>query len=236
MPVKKYNPVTPGLRHRVSNTYSELTQGNKPLKKLVKGKTQSGGRNHDGKMTVRNIGGGHKRKYRVIDFKRNKHNIPGKVSSIEYDPNRSAYIALITYADGEKRYIIAPDKINVGDEILSGENALPNVGHALFLDAIPLGSSIHAIELEPGRGAVLARSAGTNGVLMGKEGKYAIVKLPSGEVRKILLTCKATMGNTSNPDHGQQVFGKAGRRRWLGRRPRVRGVAMNPVDHPMGKT
>jgi len=234
MPVKKYNPVTPGLRHRVSNTYSELTQGNKPLKKLVKGKTQSGGRNHDGKMTVRNIGGGHKRKYRVIDFKRNKHNIPGKVSSIEYDPNRSAYIALITYADGEKRYIIAPDKINVGDEILSGENALPNVGHALFLDAIPLGSSIHAIELEPGRGAVLARSAGTNGVLMGKEGKYAIVKLPSGEVRKILLTCKATMGNTSNPDHGQQVFGKAGRRRWLGRRPRVRGVAMNPVDHPMG--
>ncbi len=234
MPVKKYNPITPGLRHRVSNTFQELSQGNKPLKKLVKGKTQSGGRNHDGKMTVRNIGGGHKRKYRVIDFKRNKHNIPGKVATIEYDPNRSAYIALINYADGEKRYIIAPDKINVGDEILSGENALPNVGHAMFLSAIPLGSSIHAIELEPGRGAVLARSAGTNGVLMGKEGKYAIVKLPSGEVRKILLTCKATMGTTSNPDHGQQVFGKAGRKRWLGRRPRVRGVAMNPVDHPMG--
>ncbi len=234
MPVKKYNPITPGLRHRVSNTFQELSQGNAPLKKLVKGKSHSGGRNHDGKMTVRNIGGGHKRKYRVIDFKRNKHNIPGKVATIEYDPNRSAYIALINYVDGEKRYIIAPDKIKVGDEILSGENALPNVGHALFLSAIPLGSSIHAIEMEPGRGAVLARSAGTNGVLMGKEGKYAIVKLPSGEVRKILMTCKATMGNTSNPDHGQQVFGKAGRRRWLGRRPRVRGVAMNPVDHPMG--
>jgi len=234
MPVKKYNPITPGLRHRVSNTFQELTQGNNPVKKLVKGKKHSGGRNHDGKMTVRNIGGGHKRKYRVIDFKRNKHNIPGKVATIEYDPNRSAYIALINYVDGEKRYIIAPDKISVGDEILSGENALPNVGHALFLSAIPLGSSIHAIEMEPGRGAVLARSAGTNGTLMGKEGKYAIVKLPSGEVRKILLTCKATMGSTSNPDHGQQVFGKAGRRRWLGRRPRVRGVAMNPVDHPMG--
>ena len=233
MPVKKYNPITPGTRSRVGNAYTEITT-DKPEKSLLVGLHRTGGRNHDGKMTTRNRGGGHKRKYRVIDFKRNKENIPGKVKSVEYDPNRSAFIALIVYVDGDKRYIIAPDKIQVGQEIISGKGVEPNVGNALYLDEIPLGSSIHAIEMTPGKGAALARSAGTNGVLMGKDGKYAIVRLPSGEVRKILMSCKATMGNTSNPDHGLQVLGKAGRRRWLGRRPRVRGVAMNPVDHPMG--
>ncbi len=183
---------------------------------------------------MRHIGGGHKKKYRVIDFKRDKHGIPGKIKSIEYDPNRTSYIALVVYADGEKRYIIAPDKVQVGDPIMSGPKATPVVGNAMTLDLIPLGSTIHAIEMTPGKGAALARSAGTYGVLMGREGKYAIVKMPSGEVRKVLLTCQATIGTTSNPDHGLQVLGKAGRKRWLGRRPRTRGVAMNPVDHPMG--
>ena len=233
MPVKKYKPVSPGTRFRVGNDYSAITTST-PEKSLTKGKSRTGGRNHDGKMTMRHIGGGHKKKYRVIDFKRDKEGIPGKISTIEYDPNRSAYIALVVYADGEKRYIIAPDKISVGDQILSGKKAKAEVGHAMFLADIPLGSAIHAIEMAPGKGAALARSAGTYGVLMGKEGKYAIVKLPSGEVRRILLTCKATIGSTSNPDHSLQVLGKAGRKRWLGRRPRTRGVAMNPVDHPMG--
>jgi len=185
-------------------------------------------------MTMRHIGGGHKKKYRVIDFKRDKEGIPAKVSSIEYDPNRTAYIALVVYADGEKRYILAPDKIEVGSQIMSGEKATPDVGHAMYLSEIPLGSAIHAIEMTPGKGAALARSAGTYGVLMGREGKYAVVKLPSGETRRVLLTCKATIGSTSNPDHSLTVLGKAGRKRWLGRRPRTRGVAMNPVDHPMG--
>ncbi len=233
MPVKKYNPVTPGTRFRIGNTFSEVST-NIPEKSLTSGKSASGGRNHDGKMTMRHTGGGHKRKYRTIDFKRNKDNIPGIIKTIEYDPNRSAYISLIFYADGEKRYIITPDKIKIGDTILSGENASPDKGNTLPLQKIPLGSSIHAIELQPGKGAALARSAGTYCILMGREGRYATVKLPSGEVRKILLTCRATIGTTSNPDHGQQVLGKAGRKRWLGRRPRTRGVAMNPVDHPMG--
>jgi len=233
MPIKKYNPITPGTRFRLGNDYSALTTGT-PKKSLTKGKSKSGGRNHDGKMTMRHMGGGHKKKYRTIDFKRDKENIPGTIKTIEYDPNRSAYIALVNYADGDKRYILAPDKIQVGDTILSGKKATPELGHAMFLSEIPLGSSVHAIELTPGRGAALARSAGTYGVLMGREGKYAIVKLPSGEVRKILLTCKATLGTTSNPDHALTVLGKAGRKRWLGRRPRTRGVAMNPVDHPMG--
>jgi large subunit ribosomal protein L2 len=233
MPIKKYNPVTPGTRTRVGNAYSEVTT-QKPEKSLTSGKNKSGGRNHDGKMTMRHIGGGHKKKYRIVDFKREKDNIPAKVKSIEYDPNRTAYIALLWYADGEKRYIVAPDKLAVGMEIVSGEKALPEVGNALFLRNVPLGSPIHAIEMTPGKGAALARSAGTYGTLVSREGKYVIVKLPSGEVRKILSTCKATIGTTSNPDHGLTVLGKAGRRRWLGRRPRVRGVAMNPVDHPMG--
>lgn len=233
MPVKKYKPVSPGTRFRVGNTYSAVT-ADSPEKSLTSGKSRSGGRNHDGKMTMRHIGGGHKKRYRAVDFKREKEGIPARVKTIEYDPNRSAYIALLVYADGEKRYIIAPDKIAVGDEILSGKDARPEVGHALYMSDIPLGSAIHAIEMAPGKGAALARSAGTYGVLMGKEGKYAIVKLPSGEVRRILLACKAVMGSTSNPDHSLQVLGKAGRKRWLGRRPRTRGVAMNPVDHPMG--
>ncbi len=233
MPVKKFNPITPGTRFRVGNTYSEVTT-NKPEKSLTTSLKRTGGRNHDGKMTMRNRGGGHKKRYRVIDFKRSKHGIPGTVKSIEYDPNRTAYIALIVYKDGEKRYMLAPDGLKVGTEVLSGPGAAPDVGNALLLSEIPLGASIHAIEMEPGKGAALARSAGTYGQLMSREGKYAIVKLPSGEVRRILLTCKATIGLTSNPDHGLQVLGKAGRKRWLGKRPRVRGVAMNPVDHPMG--
>ena len=233
MPVKKFNPITPGTRHRVGNDYSILDKV-KPEKSLMSGKHRSGGRNHDGKMTMRNRGGGHKRKYRVIDFKRNKDGIPATIKSIEYDPNRSAFIALAVYADGEKRYIIAPDKLKAGDKIVSGKGVNPEVGNALFLSEIPLGSDIHAIEMTPGKGAALARSAGTYGTLMGREGKYAIVKLPSGETRRILLTCKASIGTTSNPDHSLQVLGKAGRKRWLGKRPRVRGVAMNPVDHPMG--
>lgn len=233
MPVKKFSPVTPGTRFRVGNTYAEVTTS-EPEKSLLAPIKKSGGRNKDGKMTVRQRGGGHKRRYRIVDFKRNKDGIPATVKSIEYDPNRTAFIALLNYADGEKRYIIAPQGLKVGDQVLSGAGAAPETGNALLLSEIPLGSTIHAIELQPGQGAVLARSAGTNGVLMGREGRYASIKLPSGEVRRILLTCKATIGTTSNPDHGLQVLGKAGRKRWIGRRPRVRGVAMNPVDHPMG--
>lgn len=233
MPVKKFSPVTPGTRFRVGNTYSEVT-ASEPEKSLLAPIKKSGGRNKDGKMTVRQKGGGHKRRYRIIDFKRNKDGIPATVKSIEYDPNRTAFIALLYYADGEKRYMIAPQGLQVGDKVMSGKDAGPDTGNALFLKNIPLGSVIHAIELQPGQGAALARSAGTNATLMGREGKYASVKLPSGEVRRILQNCKATIGSTSNPDHGLQVLGKAGRKRWIGRRPRVRGVAMNPVDHPMG--
>ena len=233
MPVKKFKPITPGTRTRVGNVYAEVTT-NKPEKSLLEPMRRTGGRNNAGKMTVRNRGGGHKRRYRVIDFKRDKDGVPGTVKSIEYDPNRTAFIALIVYKDGEKRYIIAPSKLSVGDTVQSGKGASPDIGNALALIEIPLGSTIHAIELKPGRGAALARSAGTNGILVGKEGKFVVVKLPSGEVRRILSNCRATIGSTSNPDHGLQVYGKAGRRRWIGRRPRVRGVAMNPVDHPMG--
>ncbi len=233
MAVKKYNPITPGTRTRVGNAYAEITT-NKPEKGLTTSLKKSGGRNHDGKMTVRQRGGGHKRRYRIIDFKRDKDGVKATVKTIEYDPNRTAFIALVEYTDGEKRYIIAPEKLTVGDEIVSGEGAAPTVGNTLFLKDIPLGSVIHAVELQPGKGAAMARSAGTNAVLMGREGKYASVRLPSGEVRRVLLTCRATIGNTSNSDHGLQVLGKAGRKRWLGKRPRVRGVAMNPVDHPMG--
>lgn len=233
MAIKKYNPITPGLRTKTSVDYSALDKV-KPEKSLVAKLHKSGGRNHDGKMTVRQLGGGHKRKYRVIDFKRDKDGIVATVDSIQYDPNRSAFIALVVYADGEKRYIIAPDKLKVGDKIQSGAGVAPEIGNAMLLGEIPLGSTIHAIEMIPGKGASLARSAGTNATLMGREGRYVVVKLPSGEVRRILSDGKATMGSTSNPDHGLTVLGKAGRKRWLGRRPRVRGVAMNPVDHPMG--
>jgi large subunit ribosomal protein L2 len=233
MAIKKFNPITPGLRQKIAVDYSDLT-ASKPEKSLTQGTSKSGGRNHAGKMTMRQIGGGHKRKYRVIDFKRDKEGIPGKISTIEYDPNRSSFIALVVYADGEKRYIIAPDKVKVGDTVLSGKAATPEIGNALYFSAIPLGADVHAIELTPGKGAAMARSAGTYATMMGREDKYAIIKLPSGEVRRVLLTCKAVMGRASNPDHGLQVMGKAGKTRWLGKRSRVRGVAMNPVDHPMG--
>lgn len=234
MPIRKHKPVSPGSRFRVANRFTELSQGNKPEKSLLAPIKRSGGRNHDGKMTVRQLGGGHKRKYRIIDFQRNRDGIDATVKTIEYDPNRTAYIALLEYTDGVKTYIIAPQGLTVGDVIRSGAGVAPSIGNTMLLGEIPLGSSIHAIELQPGKGAAIARSAGTNGTLMGREGRYASVKLPSSEVRRILITCRATIGITSNPDHGLQVLGKAGRKRWLGRRPRVRGVAMNPVDHPMG--
>jgi large subunit ribosomal protein L2 len=233
MSVKKYKPVSPGTRFRVGNTFSEVTTS-KPEKSLLAPLKKSGGRNNDGRMTVRQRGGGHKRRYRIVDFKRNKDGMKAVVKSIEYDPNRTAFIALLEYADGEKRYIIAPDRLQVGAEVESGPDAAPNIGNALLLKNIPLGASVHAIEMHPGQGAAIARSAGTYGILMGREGKYAIIKLPSSEVRRILMTCKATIGTTSNPDHSLQVLGKAGAKRWRGKRPRVRGVAMNPVDHPMG--
>jgi large subunit ribosomal protein L2 len=233
MSIRKFNPVTPGTRYRVGGGFTELTTDT-PEKTLLAPLKKTGGRNNSGRRTMRHIGGGHKRRYRIMDFKRDKDGVPAVVKSIEYDPNRTAYIALVEYTDGEKRYIIAPNGLKVGAEILSGAGAAPNVGNALFLREVPLGSPIHAIEMQPGRGASLARSAGTFGTLMGREDKYAVVKLPSGEVRLVLLTCKATIGTTSNADHALQVFGKAGRKRWTGRRPRVRGVAMNPVDHPMG--
>ncbi len=233
MPLKKYNPVTPGTRFKVGVARTEIT-ADKPEKSLLAPISKSGGRNHSGKMTIRQRGGGHKRRYRIIDFKRNKDGVPAKVKSIEYDPNRTAYIALLVYADGEKRYILAPLGLKVGDDVMSGKGALPNTGNALFLKDIPLGTSIHAIEMAPGKGAALVRSAGTSATMMGREDRYAIIKLPSGETRRILLTCKATMGTCSNPDHALTNMGKAGAKRWAGRRPRVRGVVMNPVDHPMG--
>ena len=234
MAVKRFKPVTPGTRFRVGANYSDLTKNAEPEKSLIMPMKKSGGRNHDGKMTIRNVGGGHKRTYRIIDFKRNKHAIEATVDSIQYDPNRTAFIALLHYADGEKRYIIAPDGLKQGMKVMSGETAAPEVGNALPLKNIPLGSIIHNIELQPGRGGVLSRSAGTYAQLAARDGKYATVKLTSGETRMILLTCLATIGAVSNSDHSLEVLGKAGRKRWIGRRPRVRGVAMNPVDHPMG--
>lgn len=233
MPVRKYKPVTPGSRFYVANEFVEVT-ADQPEKSLLAPLHKTGGRNHDGKMTTRNRGGGHKRRYRIIDFKRDKDGIPSSVKTIEYDPNRTAFIALLIYADGEKRYMLAPKGLKVGDTVQSGAGAAPNTGNALFLREIPLGSDIHNVEIHPGAGASMVRSAGGSATLMGREGKYAIIKLPSGEVRRILLTCKATIGTVSNQDHSQVVKGKAGRNRWAGRRPRVRGVAMNPVDHPMG--
>ena len=233
MPVKKYNPVTPGSRQRISNSYEEITTST-PEKSLIAPMKRHGGRNQQGRRSMRYIGGGHKQRYRIIDFKRNKDEIPAKVATIEYDPNRTAFIALLHYADGEKRYIIAPKGLKVGDKVVSGKGALPEVGNALFLSEIPTGAIIHAIEMQPGKGAAIARSAGTQAQLVGRDGKYGIIKLPSSETRMILLTCKATIGATSNTDHNLEIMGKAGRNRWLGVRPRTRGVAMNPVDHPMG--
>jgi len=233
MAVKKFKPISPGTRFRVGNSYEELTTS-RPEKSLIESIKKSGGRNADGKMTMRHKGGGHKRRYRVIDWKRDKENVTGTVKTIEYDPNRTAFIALIEYTDGEKRYIIAPQGLKIDAKVLSGSQATPDIGHALFLKDVPLGSAIHNVELHPGQGGAIVRSAGTSATMMGREDKYAVIKLPSGEVRRVLLNCKATMGAVSNPDHALTVFGKAGAKRWTGRRPRVRGVAMNPVDHPMG--
>ncbi|MCT4697876.1 MULTISPECIES: 50S ribosomal protein L2 [Tenacibaculum] len=233
MSVRKLKPITPGQRFRVVNGFDTITT-DKPEKSLLAPKKRSGGRNNQGRMTTRNIGGGHKQKYRIIDFKRNKQGIPATVKTIEYDPNRTAFIALLSYADGEKRYVIAQNGLKVGQVIVSGKGLAPEVGNALYLSEIPLGTTISCIELHPGQGAVMARSAGSFAQLMARDGKYATVKLPSGETRLILLTCMATIGVVSNSDHQLLVSGKAGRSRWLGRRPRVNAVRMNPVDHPMG--
>jgi len=233
MALKKFKPTTPGQRNKVISAFDEVT-ASRPEKRLTKGSHKSGGRNNQGKMTMRYIGGGHKKSYRAIDFKRNKDGVPATVKSIEYDPNRSARIALLFYADGEKRYIIAPNGLQIGQTIMSGEKATPDVGNTLFLRDIPLGTVVHNIELQPGQGGKMARSAGTYAQLTSREGKYAALKLPSSEIRMVLVTCKATIGTTSNPDHMHEMSGKAGRRRWLGHRPRTRPVVMNPVDHPMG--
>ncbi|SEB78613.1 LSU ribosomal protein L2P [Tenacibaculum sp. MAR_2009_124] len=233
MSVRKLKPITPGQRFRVVNGFDTITT-DKPEKSLLASKKRSGGRNSQGRMTTRNIGGGHKKKYRVIDFKRDKDGIPATVKTIEYDPNRTAFIALVVYADGEKRYIIAQNGLKVGQKIVSGKEATPDLGNSMYLSDIPLGTTISCIELRPGQGAVMARSAGSFAQLMARDGKYATVKLPSGETRLILLTCKAAIGVVSNSDHQLIVSGKAGRSRWLGRRPRTNAVRMNPVDHPMG--
>jgi len=233
MGIKAYRPTTPSMRKTQLSDSSEITEA-KPYKALTVSKTSSGGRNNKGRITCRHRGGGHKRKLRIIDFKRNKDGVPAKVASIEYDPNRSARIALLQYYDGEKRYITAPAGLSVNDVIVSGENAEIKVGNCLPLKSIPLGIQVHNLELIAGRGAKMVRSAGLSATIMSKEGKYAHVRLPSGEVRLISVNCKATIGQVSNPDHEKIALGKAGRKRWLGRRPHVRGVAMNPVDHPMG--
>lgn len=233
MGIKKLRPITPGQRHMARSNFDEITT-NRPEKSLVEKISRSGGRNNTGKMTMRYIGGGHRKMYRIIDFKRNKADVPGKVATIEYDPNRSAYIALINYADGDKRYIIAPNGLKVDQTIISGENVAPELGNCLLLKNIPLGTIVHNIELRPGQGAKMARSAGAYAQLLARDGKYATLKMPSGETRLVLVTCMAAIGAASNPDFFQEKSGKAGRTRWFGRRPRVRGVAMNPVDHPMG--
>ncbi len=234
MSVRKLKPTTPGQRFKVVSDFDMLTKGNAPEKALVKGKKRSGGRNNTGRMTMRYIGGGHKKLYREIDFKRNKFDVPATVKSIEYDPNRTAFIALLWYADGAKTYIIAPAGLEVGQTVISGEKVAPEVGNAMKLANIPLGTIISGIEMRPGQGAVIARSAGTFAQLVAREGKYATVKMPSGETRMILVECMAAIGVVSNSDNQLLVSGKAGRSRWLGRRPRTRPVAMNPVDHPMG--
>jgi large subunit ribosomal protein L2 len=233
MALRKYKPVTAGTRWRIGNAYAEVTT-NVPEKSLISANSGTGGRNAQGRRAMRYIGGGNKKMYRMIDFKRNKKDIPATVKTIEYDPNRTAFIALLHYADGEKRYILAPQGLEVGATITSGETVAPEVGNALLLKNMPLGTVIHNIELQPGRGGALARSAGTYAQLNAKEEKYCVLKMPSGELRKVLSTCMATVGIVSNSDHALQSMGKAGRNRWKGIRPRNRGVAMNPVDHPMG--
>lgn len=234
MGIKKYSPRTPGLRFKTGLTFEELTKGKKPEKALTRGLKQSGGRNATGRTTMRHRGGGHKRKYRQIDFKRDKDGIPGVVKAIEYDPNRSAMIALVQYPDGEKRYIIAPLHLEVGAEVNSGPDCEISVGNCLPIANISLGTILHNIEMKPGKGGQIARTAGAGAQLVAKEGDYAHIKLPSGEVRLIHIRCRATIGQVGNLDHENISLGKAGRSRWLGRRPHTRGVAMNPVDHPLG--
>jgi large subunit ribosomal protein L2 len=233
MAVKKLNPVTPGTRHRIAPDFSDIT-ASKPEKSLTTAIKKTGGRNSEGHRTARYIGGGHKRRYRIIDFKRDKYDVIAEVMTIEYDPNRTSRIALVQYTDGEKRYIVAPQGLQVGQKIVSGEKVAPEVGNALLLKNMPLGTIIHNIELTPGKGGQLARSAGTYAQVLAKDGKYVTLKMPSGEMRMVLASCIATVGSVSNPDHMNVRLGKAGRKRWLGVTPRVRGVAMNPVDHPMG--
>lgn len=233
MPVKSFKPTSPGVRFKTVSDFSDIT-ASKPQKKLTKALKKKSGRNHHGHISCRHKGGGHKKRYRIIDFKRNKDGIPARVATIEYDPNRSARIALLFYADGEKRYIISPVGVNVGDVLMSGPEAEIRSGNSLPLRNIPVGSLIHNIELHPGRGGQLIRSAGTSGQLMAKEGKFANVRLPSGEMRLVNINCKATLGQVGNVEHENVVIGKAGRSRWLGKRPTVRGVVMNPCDHPHG--
>ena len=233
MAIRKFKPATPGTRHKAISAFDEITCST-PEKSLLQPLRKSGGRNGQGKMTMRYIGGGHKRMYRVIDFLRDKDNFTATVKTIEYDPNRSARIALVVYGDGEKRYILAPNGIKVGQVIASGPGVAPELGNTLPLSEIPLGTLVHNIELRPGQGAAMARSAGAYAQLLAREGDHAILKLPSGETRMVLTACRATVGTVSNPDHNLESDGKAGRKRWMGRRPRTRGVVMNPVDHPMG--
>ena len=233
MPIKKYNPTSPGRRSMSVATFDEITK-KKPEKSLLVAQKRSGGRNNNGRITTRHRGGGHKQHYRIIDFKRDKFNVPGKVAAIEYDPNRSARIALIHYADGEKRYILSPINLRVGDTIMSGDQAEIKVGNALPLRRIPLGTQIHNIELSIGKGGQLVRSAGAAAQIMARDDKYAQIRLPSGEVRMVHVNCQATIGQIGNVDHANIRIGKAGRARWLGRRPEVRGAAMNPRDHPHG--
>ncbi|MCA9100558.1 MAG: 50S ribosomal protein L2 [Pirellulales bacterium] len=234
MGVRRYKPTTPGRRGASVSDFAELTPGAKPVKSLLRPKRKTGGRNNQGKITARHRGGGHKQKYRVIDFHREKDGVQARVNSIQYDPNRSARIALLHYVDGEKRYIIAPNGLKQGDKVESGAEAPPNVGNCLPLRNIPVGMSVHNIELQPGRGGQICRSAGTSATLAAREGTWAQIVLPSGEIRRIPSACRATIGTTGNSDHMNIVLGKAGRRRWMGRRPHVRGTAMNPIDHPHG--
>ena len=233
MGVKKLRPMTPGTRHRMAPDFADVTTAT-PEKSLLAPLKRSGGRNNSGKMTMRYMGGGHKRKLRIVDFKREKFDVPATVKSVEYDPSRTARVALLFYADGEKRYIIAPAGLQVGQTVVSGENVAPEVGNALPLATIPLGTIVHNVEFKPGKGAAMARSAGSYVQLVARDGKYATLKMPSGKTRNILITCIATRGSVGSAEQMNVVLGKAGRKRWLGRRPRVRGVVMNPVDHPMG--
>ncbi len=233
MGLKRFKPTTPGRRFMVVPDFSEITKS-EPEKSLLAPLKKTGGRNHHGRITVRHRGGGHKRRYRILDFKRDKRGIPAKVIAIEYDPNRTARIALLLYADGERRYILAPEGLKVGDTVMAGEDAEIRPGNALPLEKIPVGTIVHNVEFKPGKGGQIARSAGTRCQIMAKEGKYALLRMPSGELRKINVKCYATIGSVGREEHKNESHGKAGRVRWLGRRPHVRGVAMNPVDHPHG--